>query len=234
MATNIYTQPNTYVNGDAFSAPDTVENLQGIQEAIAQGISSDTHMDVSSVTTSKILRPRTDLIGLDVVSTYLQSGSIHIINHPLMFWNGSDPLSNVPYQTRGYITNVTSPVTSGPDAFQPVPQSWVTFYADRTPLAVLVRLTATIIIPKTDASVYTDNRFHLRLVDEDGVVYDDLGSTCRVRSQDSNPINDLRTIATQALFTDATQGTNHVGIVYGLESNFGLLAGMTMTVEVFY
>ena len=232
---NVYTQPVTFVDGTPLVADDVNSNLVALQESIAQGISSASVFDVSSIPTSKILRPRTDYAGLDTQSTYFQSGSIHSIQHPLLFWLGKDPLSNVPFQTRGFITNVTSPVSAGAAGFQPVPQSWVTFYAEKTPLAVLVRVTAQVIIPNdSTGATETDNRFHIRLIDSNNTQHDDLGSTCRVREQDTNPINDMRAIATQSLFTTATQGYNHVGIVYGLSSNFGLLGGMTMTIEIWY
>lgn len=232
---NFYTTPNTFVDGDPLDAAKLNENITALQEAAAQGIDNANILDASSISTSKILRPRYTPIGLDTQSVYTQSGSIHVINHPLVFWSGKTPLQQVPYQTRGYITNVTSPVGSGTTAFQPVPQSWISFYADKTPVAVIARTTMQVIIP-TDGTgtVATNNRFHFRLVDASNVSHDYLGSTCRVREMDTDPITDMRLAATQVLSTDAEQGWNHIGLVYGLDSNFGLLAGMTLTVEVFY
>ena len=74
---NVYTQPVTFVDGTPLVADDVNSNLVALQESIAQGISSASVFDVSSIPTSKILRPRTDYAGLDTQSTYFQSGSIH-------------------------------------------------------------------------------------------------------------------------------------------------------------
>jgi len=236
----IFTPPVVWSTGNNLEAGDLNANVEELQETINHGFSTAATIEDGSITSDRILRPKTNPIGDGVVSTYFQSGSIHRIHKPQLFWDGSSNLTAVPYSSAGFLPGPLSLASAGTSAFLPVPGVGISYYALETPLCVIVRICGQIIVPfDATGSRETDNRLFLRHVNADGLPYDDLGSTCRVQEMDSSAsIISMRPFATSTIFTtaDATlqQGWNHVQLTWGWSSNFGLIAGIDMTVEVLY
>lgn len=232
-----YTPPVTWATATDLDAADVNSNLQALQDNINLQKSSAADIADGSITSDRVLRPKLVPVSDQVTSVYYQTGSIHHIRKPAVFWQGQDPLSNVPYASTGYVTNAGSNNTDT-TAFKPIPGTWISYHADELPIAVIVRIIGEIVVPyDAEATQHLDNRFHVRHVDSSSTVVDFLGSTCRIQEQAKNtPILDKRPYSTSIVIksADLSQGWNHVGLVHGWESNFGLLCGMEMTVEVIY
>lgn len=224
-----YTPPNTFTTG-TLEASDLNENLDELSETIAQGFTATADIADGSISTEKILRPRTQLVTDRLTSTQLETGSIHHLRLPAIDYISYDPLWNIPFQAAGFVASPYHNAAVGQPGYRPVPGTWISFWCSEAPLAVLVRVMGEIIVPVDNTGSTSVSNFIMVQLDSTQAPE----SMCRVREQTATNFRiDRRHFATCAIFTGLTAGWHHVGLVCGWTSNFGLQGGMELTCEVF-
>jgi hypothetical protein len=231
-----YSPTITWATGDTLNAGDLNTNLQGISKYLSTGIATASELTDDMVDATKILRPRNILVSEYCVSQLSESGSIHHIRFPALDYHAKSPMTNIPYQTAGFVTSAYSDVTIGTGGYRPITGSYVTFYAIEAPAAVVIRYMGEIIVPYDQV---TTGRNNIVACAYEGTVA--LESISRIPSP-YNTVTSLeeenqgrRHVAGCAIVTSGlTAGWHSAGLVAGFSSNYGLLGGFEITVEVFY
>lgn len=228
-----YTPPNTFTPGDPLVAKDLSDNLDALATYYTKSIAlADVEPD--SVETYHIVRPRFTPVNENVVSTYFQTGSIHTVTLPCIDWVGdtTSSLYNVPFVPSGFICEPYQSDDNGAASYKPVPRTFSSFYVYKTS-AVLVRVSVGLLFPEDNVvPTMTKNHLYIQL-DGDGTGGHE--SRCRVPEMESAiDVYSGRPLQTCVMFTDVAVGWHHVGLVCGLASALGLVAGSQIVVEVIH
>lgn len=230
-----YTPPENFVakTGSPLEATDLNANLDELEAYIQLGFGSSTEIEDDSIGSTGIRRP-ISTVSDTVTSTYLQTGSVHHIRLPAMDYLAYSPLTGVPFQPTGFVTAAYHSVEPGYSGYRPLPNSWVSYYSDRTPTAVLVRYSGEVIIPNDNTGSSGVSANYILVGHSQGGNARE--STSRIKEITSLLDNfDRRLVSGCALYTSGlSAGWASAGLVCGLTSNFGLIGGFEITVEVIY
>ena len=236
-----FTQPHTFVTGDLLSTEDIDENRDALEGFISLGVDAAADLADDSIKARNILRPKHQFTSQYAEQSNFQTGIIAHTRLPALDYTIADPMENVGFSPAGWIAEPYSSSDPGPYAYRPVPGTWTTYYAVKEPRAVVVKYFGEVLIPVDHTTIDTvDNVFCLQHGGPSPTLA--LESTSRVTNQKTgNPNLDRRHISGCALFVPAAApatgpriGWNHVGLVVGLKSNFGLIGSMTVSVEILY
>ena len=236
-----YTPPHTFVDGDPLRAADINENLDELEAFLSLGIDLANDISDETVTSRNVLRPSHSLLTGTLTVSKFQTGAIYHIRLPALDYHIRDPMVRVPFTPSGWIAKPYSSSDMGPYGYRTMPGTWVTYYSPNAPKAVLVRYSGEVIIPVDNTTPTTkQNVFCVQHGGPSPTLA--LESTSRCINQDAlDPNIYRRHISGVALFepdsppaTGPAAGWNHVGLVAGLDSNFGLIGGFEITVEVFF
>lgn len=227
-----YTPPNTFTTATPLTATALNGNLDAIATYYTHTITT-ANMATASLVTADIVRPRVTPINESLTSVYLQTGSLHNLTLPCIDWVGDATalLLNVPFVPSGFVCIPYQPKSFGTLQFKPIPRTWISFYVWKTS-SVLMRANGSVIFPEDHTGTLETSAIYCQL---DGDGSKGLESMCRIPEMDSaTDVYGGRLFQTCCLFDSLAVGWHHIGLVCGVGSNLGLIAGTQIVVEVIH
>jgi len=221
-----YSPPVTFTNATVLAAADLNSNILAVDKYLSLGINAAAEIEDDAIVSDRILRPAIKLISDGVVSTYFQTGSIHHIRLEALDYDAKSDMVLVPYQSSGFISGHYSKKA---DTWLPVNGTWISFYAIEAPSCIIIRYVGDVFVPDDHTNTGRQNAIACQY--EKTVALESISRipTCITTTQDRRPVSGC------AIYTSGlTAGWHSIGLVAGFSTNYGLIGGMEISVEVLY
>lgn len=220
----------TFTNGTTLTAG---SHLNAGLDFLDFAIALDPDAFVGEMGPAQILRPRIQVVSENLISVYTQTGSIHRLRLPAMNYIGQQPMTDIPFTPSGFISDTYHQRMYDGQKYNPLPGTWISYYADRATVKTIIRWSGEVIVPNDFTVPATSQNVIFAGHSGEAVK---LSSVCRIPEQTGSAYSDERRIVQScALFSAAPSiGWNSVGLLCGMSANFGLIAGFEIVVEVFY